>query len=474
MNEFIQMVFSLLGTAILRAVVIGLPVLGGTIYFHRRRHGKDTPLPWKRMILILLLVGYLAILEFATLSRLGGTGGSGFNFRLFLAWREAWLNYSIKNWANVLLNIALFIPLGVLIPLVFPKCGEGLRMLAVALGTTLLVETLQWLRGSGIVDVDDIFANCLGAMMGWCCLRAVVSGVKRKWGAGLGFLLLAMIPVAAVGGIFLAYELQPYGNLTQDYLYRIDTDDVNWILECELPEQPDTAAVYRANAMTVEECDAYALEFAKHWGGEYDDIFYYDKEIHFRDYDTDGWTHYLTVFHLDGSYEYWGDYHDFDYDKGVWAQMDRTQAEQFLRRYDMVIPAEAVFSVEVDEYDPNGVYRHGFQAAEIVTDAGLVDGAVYFSTSVDGSYIDIDNHLITYAYYADEPILTAAEACQRMRDGWFDGGWFEKNIPEAVSILSCTLGYEIDTKGYYQPVYYFEVMSPDWDDADTIMIPAMK
>lgn len=472
MNEFIRLVFSLLGTSLLRAAVIAVPVLGGMIFFHRRKNGKDAPLPWKRMFLIMLLVGYLAMVEFATLSRLGGTGSHGFNFRLFRAWREAWNNYSIKNWANLLLNIGLFIPLGVLLPLVFPKCGKGLRMLAVSLAATAAVETLQWLRGSGIVDVDDVFANALGAMMGWCLLMMGRSVVKKRWLAGLSYGLLTLIPVVAVGGIFLAYELQPYGNLTEDYIYRIDTSGIEWTLECDLPEGEDTAAVYRADAMTVAECDAYALEFAKRWGGEYDDIFYYDKETYFRDYDTDGWTHYLTVSHLDGGFEYWGDYNDFDYDSGVWAKMDRQRAEAFLLRYDIAVPAEAAYSVDVDEYDPFGVYKHNFQAEQIVTDAGLVDGTVTFKVSEDLAYIDIDNHLITYAYCAEEPILSPREAYERMREGWFDGEWMRE--PERLCVQSCTLGYEIDTKGFYQPVYFFQVFAPGWDGAGTIMIPAIR
>ena len=474
MNEFLKLVFSLMGTGIIRAVAVVVLVFGGMVYFHRRKNGKKAPLPWKRMILTGLLVGYLAIMEFATLSRLGGMGGSGFNFRLFRTWREAWINYSIKNWANVLLNVALFMPLGVLVPLVFPKCRKVLRMFAVALGATLLVESLQWLRGSGIFDVDDIFSNTLGAMMGWCLLTMVLSMAKQCWGRGAACGLLTLIPVMAVGGIFLAYELQPYGNLSGDYLYQTDTGDVVWTLECELPDAAATAAVYHANAMTVSECDAYAMEFAKRWGGEYDDIYYYDKETYFRDYDTDGWTHYLTVSHLDGGFEYWGDYGDYDFDSVVWAQMSRTEVEQLLSRYGIAIPAEAEFFISDSEYYSADEYWYCFRAEEIVTDSGLVDGTLYCHATEDGCYIAIDNHLITYAYCADESICTAAEACRRMQDGWFCGGWFEKDAPETVSILSCSLGYETDTKGYYQPVYFFEVMSPGWDGAETIMIPAMK
>lgn len=480
MNEFMQMVFSELGSSILKAVFMAL-IAAGVLFWvyrrHRLKYGDDRPFPWKRAVLVLLLVGYLAIVEYATLSRLGAIGAGGTNFRLFRAWKEAWNNYSVKNWANVLLNVALFAPLGVLVPLVFPRCQKGLRMLAVGFGTSLLVEFLQWVGGRGIFDIDDLFCNTLGAMTGFCCLMAALSAARKKWARGLAFGLLALIPVAAIGGIFLAYEIQPYGNLTQAYIYQIDTEDVEWTLKCDLPESAETAPVYQASPITMEECDAFGAEFARLTGANFDDVGYYDKETWFMDHGSNGWYHFLYVSYLDGSYEYNAGAQDFDYQTASWADLDRAAVEEKLAAYDITVPAEAVFTPGAaapgnGQASTNGVW-YRFHADRLVTEDGMIDGDLYCRFAADGSKVDISNRLVAYTYCGEEAILSAEEAYQQLCGGYFYGEWFAKQAPTEVKVLSCTFGYETDTKGFYQPVYYFDVLAPGWDDADTILIPAI-
>ena len=45
--------------------------------------------------------------------------------------------------------------------------------------------------------------------------------------------------------------------------------------------------------------------------------------------------------------------------------------------------------------------------------------------------------------------------------------------PKNVTVLSCKLEYQVDTKGYYQPVYMFKVMYDGVEDEMRIMIPAL-
>ena len=480
MNEFMQMVFSELGSSIWKALFAAL-IGAGVMYWlykrHRLKYGNDKPFPWKRAVLILLLVGYLAILEYATLSRLGSMGASGVNFRLFRAWKEAWNNFSVKNWANVLLNVALFVPLGVLVPLVFPKCRKGLRMLAAAVGTTVTVEFLQWLTGRGIFDVDDLFCNILGAMMGFCGLMTVLWAARKRWAVSGAFGLLALIPVIAVGGIFRTYEAQPYGNLPQDCVYRIDTADVTWTLACDLPESGGTAPVYRASSISMEECDAFGAEFAQRTGAEFGDVHYYDKETWFMDHGTNGWYHFLIVSYLDGSYEYDAGSQDYDPQAVYWEELDRAAAEAELARYGIAVPAEADFSPRAAAPGNGQAVTEGvwcrFYAERLVTEAGMIDGELICRFAADGSSVNIRNHLVTYSHCGEEAILTAREAYRQLCDGWFYGEWFEYQDPDEVRVVSCTFDYETDTKGFYQPVYRFEVIAPGWDSADTIMIPAI-
>lgn len=81
---------------------------------------------------------------------------------------------------TILGNVALFIPLGVLVPLTFRKMRSAWGMLAVAVVASILIETLQWVgrfvgnpRWS---DVDDLIFNVLGALIGYAIARLLTSG----------------------------------------------------------------------------------------------------------------------------------------------------------------------------------------------------------------------------------------------------------------------------------------------------------
>jgi len=50
----------------------------------------------------------------------------------------------------------------------------------------------------------------------------------------------------------------------------------------------------------------------------------------------------------------------------------------------------------------------------------------------------------------------------------------EAEAAEIDTLISCTLDYEIDTKGFYQPVYIFEILIPETGNICVAMIPAIK
>jgi len=66
---------------------------------------------------------------------------------------------------NLVGNIALFVPVGFLIPLVFRRLNWPVALLsAVAVG--LSIETAQVILHVGIFDIDDVILNALGVVIG--------------------------------------------------------------------------------------------------------------------------------------------------------------------------------------------------------------------------------------------------------------------------------------------------------------------
>lgn len=72
---------------------------------------------------------------------------------------------------NLLGNVFLFIPLGLLPPLLWSWAGKLWKTLLLAAGIVTVVELLQMLLLVGACDVDDLILNVTGAAIGYGLYR---------------------------------------------------------------------------------------------------------------------------------------------------------------------------------------------------------------------------------------------------------------------------------------------------------------
>lgn len=77
---------------------------------------------------------------------------------------------------NLAGNVLIFMPLGFLPPLLWPKWRHLWAAVSLSAGVSLLIEFLQLFLGRS-VDVDDLILNTLGGLMGYLlfCL------IPKKW-----------------------------------------------------------------------------------------------------------------------------------------------------------------------------------------------------------------------------------------------------------------------------------------------------
>ena len=129
------------------------------------------------------------------------------NLQLFLAWEEAWYAGDRTAWLYIVLNLALFLPLGVLLPLLETRFQKVTWVLGTAAVLSLAVELLQLVLRRGSADIDDWFLNVLGAFLGWCLLRFVL-GLKKREKKAVGYLLPPVACALVFCGIALAYQAQ--------------------------------------------------------------------------------------------------------------------------------------------------------------------------------------------------------------------------------------------------------------------------
>ncbi|MEW4369514.1 VanZ family protein [Paenibacillus kandeliae] len=84
----------------------------------------------------------------------------------------------MDQWINLLGNIAVFVPFGLLIPLVWRV--RMLHFAGVFALFILLLESVQLMTRRGAFDVDDIFLNTLGACVGYIAWYGIRYGLAKK------------------------------------------------------------------------------------------------------------------------------------------------------------------------------------------------------------------------------------------------------------------------------------------------------
>lgn len=80
---------------------------------------------------------------------------------------------------NTILNIILFVPLGVFLPAIWPQYRSLSRVAAAGLAFSLSIELLQ-LFNWRLTDVDDLLTNTLGAVLGFYLFRLVYMFVTKR------------------------------------------------------------------------------------------------------------------------------------------------------------------------------------------------------------------------------------------------------------------------------------------------------
>ena len=155
--------------------------------------GQAAKRSYRRKALWVLLIYYLAILSvmlfFGGLFHLDRAWGGAVNLEPFYTISRFWFHYrrtgSLASLFNLLGNVVILIPLGVLLPILFRPMRRiwlAVPLLAVVCAG---VEWLQWYTGLGVADVDDSILNFIGAMAGWIVTRLCqlictwVKGVRK-------------------------------------------------------------------------------------------------------------------------------------------------------------------------------------------------------------------------------------------------------------------------------------------------------
>ena len=76
----------------------------------------------------------------------------------------------IDDWKNSILNVLLFVPLGIMLPILWNRFKTQKETLLFSFGMSLVIELLQMLTYRA-TDVNDLITNTLGAFLGFHCAK---------------------------------------------------------------------------------------------------------------------------------------------------------------------------------------------------------------------------------------------------------------------------------------------------------------
>lgn len=79
---------------------------------------------------------------------------------------------------NIAGNIALLVPLGFLLPLIWAYFGTAKRTILFGFCLSLSIELIQLIAG-GVTSVDDLLLNTLGAALGFALAKLLLHGCPR-------------------------------------------------------------------------------------------------------------------------------------------------------------------------------------------------------------------------------------------------------------------------------------------------------
>ncbi len=79
--------------------------------------------------------------------------------------------FKVLAFKNIVGNLVLFLPMGMLLPCVFRGLNRFWKVTLTILGIVLCVELLQGFLRVGIMDIDDLILNISGGMAGYGLIK---------------------------------------------------------------------------------------------------------------------------------------------------------------------------------------------------------------------------------------------------------------------------------------------------------------
>lgn len=455
LEEIISMLQRNLMLGISFTFIVALVFLVGYRYIYLKRFAGNRRLTGKQLVVFLLFTVYVITVCALTLLSRGANYEGSVNLALFSSYRDAWYSFSVRDWQYIYFNIAMFVPLGFFLPLLHKRFnGIGWTLFAAVLFTGF-IECVQYITAVGIFELDDLFNNVLGALIGFGLVKAFM---VKSWSLRALSMLPLLVVVGISAGMFVYYEQKEFGNLSIVPATKLKMEDVEVSTTLKLSEKRPVATVYKAPSLTKEEAQQYAYTIFEKLQLDTSDIeiIDYQNEANYRYHGEP--TYFVWLRFLDGSYEL-TDFSSFDVEQ---TDTDEATVKGALQQLNIIIPSEAQFKrVDIGQYE--------WHVEQVKSGHQLIDGTLRARYFEDGTVKSVYNQMVTYDQVKEVKLKSEQQAYDELLEGRFKA--YMTDIQE-IQIQQVKLDYMLDSKGFYHPIYVFHSVM-DGQDVE-IYIPGIE
>lgn len=405
------------------------------VFMFRRKQKK---FPLRKILPAAVFMCYLMIVAGAVFFSRSDSVYRLVHLRPLYLYSEAWHTFGTAVWRNLILNICMFVPFGILLPLLSDKLKSLWKTVGIGCAASILIECVQYITGRGQACTDDVINNTAGALIGyglvmaWQTMRA--KGRKRKV---IGYLSPLFASVFVFLSIYIVYQTQEFGNLPLN-MYQQDMRNVAVSCDIDISDKRETTTVYKVEPFTAKQARDFAESFFSRIGisaspdrkpSLYDNTAYY--------YPASGGI--LTIEYQTRTYRYW----DRITETGD-GGLSETEVRRMASDFGVDAPVNAEFV-----NDGGGQYRF---VADNADSEQWQTGQMRIR--IDGTIKEIEDTIVLYETVAEREIISQKEAYGRIEEGRFPYWAYSKDL-QSVEVVSVTLEYLLDSKGFYRPVYVF-------------------
>ena len=456
------------GLILAAIVVLGFAV-GYFLVYKKILKGKKHIKAGTVAVCVMLMVYLMMVIGATMLSRPSAVFGTQKIQMLFYSYRDAWVNWKAASWRAIILNYVMFIPLGILLPLLGKIFRKGYVCYLAGFLFSAFIELVQLCTHRGLFEFDDLLGNTVGTMIGYGIFTFgsyVLSGIKKvDKKPALMHMILCQIPVILTillfSMIFIQYSVKELGNNSFVAVKKYNMDRVAVNNNIIPGECVHSMPIYKAKVLSVKEAEAKGREVMNSFGLNVDEsrTIVYDETL-------------IMYSAGDGGNSIWIDYLGGKYTltfPGVFFTEDGKESrpligaseEEVRNAVPFMIPADAFFTEQ-----ENGMYEFTVGLHESGED--IQSGTLRCNLYHDVGVGRIENRILDLNRYKDFETYDINEALEQI----YAGRWsYYKDISE-MTIESYRIDYSLDSKGFYQPDYVFSCILDGVQEE--IHIPAIK